>query len=192
MKIEHLLLALLIAMWAVVLLIMVYPEVEGAGGAVHPQYSTMRQGGSGLDRHGDLMWANWAFGALAIVFFVALIGLGARTGGRLRGLRTPLFVSGIVYLAAWTWLVAAYEGYMRDGVRTLFLALPLPSAVMIYVLLPVSLVFTLLYVRGFSRWVLSDEDLASYERLLAEREAHGSTPADADRGEDQTSTSEDG
>jgi hypothetical protein len=58
---------------------------------------------------------------------------------------------------------------MTTESHTLFLALPAPSAIMLYVLLPVTALLTAFYVIGFQRWILTEDDLAEYERLLADR-----------------------
>ncbi len=62
-----------------------------------------------------------------------------------------------------------YHGTMQDGGGAFILAFPIPSAILLYVLWPLMGLFTLCFVIGFRRWVLSDDDLAAFERLAAKR-----------------------
>jgi hypothetical protein len=40
---------------------------------------------------------------------------------------------------------------------------------MLYGFFPVTILFNLLYVIGFNRWILTEEDYQEYKRLVAER-----------------------
>jgi hypothetical protein len=96
------------------------------------------------------------------------MAFGTRRGAPRQASARWLVVGLCAFLAAWTVLVLAYRTYMLEGPVRLFLGFPLPTAIMLYVLFPASLIFTVAYVAGFRRWVLSEDDEASYERLLAE------------------------
>jgi len=171
MKLEKTLLALLVMMWIVAIITTLMPEIEGARGTAHPDFVSMSHGGSGVDRHAQVLWMNWAFGMLTILIFAILLAFGSRKRESLRGLGRWLVITTIGCLGAWTWLVVSYQRYMTEDTHALVFALPAPSAVMLYVLLPISVLFNIFYVVGFKRWILSDEDLADYERLLAARKA---------------------
>ncbi len=166
MKLDRLLLGIIGALCVVTLAVLLLPEAAGALGVDHPVYANMRHGGSGVDRHGSLLWAGWAFGALGIVLYVALMAFGTRAGAHRRAIARWLILGLGAYLAAWSWLVLAYDSQMSPGTGGLFLGFPAPTAIMLYVLFPVSLVFAAVYVVGFGRWVWSEEDEAAYERLL--------------------------
>jgi Na+/proline symporter len=107
-KLDRVLLAILVALWVVTLGIMVIPEPHGSLGAAHPDLAGMRQGGSGLERHGPVLWAGWAFGAVGIVFYVALMAFGTRRGAPRRASARWLVVGLCTFLGAWTWLVAGH------------------------------------------------------------------------------------
>lgn len=169
MKLEKILFTLLIAMWIVTVITIQIPEVDGSRGTEHPTFANMSHGGSGIDRHAKVLWLNWAFGILTILILAVLIAFGARKKTALRGLERWLVMATIGCLFTWTWLVLSYRRYMTEDSHTLFVALPPPSAIMLYVLLPISVLFSIFYVVGFKRWILSDEDLADYEHLLARR-----------------------
>ena len=182
MRIDRALLVLIIALWVVTVWTFLTPEPDGALGAPHPEIAAMRSGGAGLERHGPVLFLGWASGAIGIVFYVALMAFGTRGGERRRGIAPWLLAGLVAFLVVWTGLVLAYGSYMRDGPGVLVLGVPVPTAIMLYVLFPTSLVFTLIYVVGFDRWVLTPDDEAAYERLLAERDAARRRSSDDGRG----------
>ncbi len=168
MKLERIVFALVLAISAVVLVTMLVPEGEHAQGLEHPSFATMRHGGSGVARHAGILWLGGAFGGLAITLFVALMAFGTRRGDSLRGLGPKLILGLVAYLAAWSWLVFAYRGYMNEPDHSLVLGFPLPTAIMLFVLWPVSIVFNLVFVVGVKHWVLSDQDHERYQQLVAQ------------------------
>ncbi len=167
MQLDKILFASILLMCAAVALATLLPPAEGAGSGAHPELASMRHGGSGLERHGGRLWAGWLFGTAMILMFVALIAFGARRHAR--DFRGWLIGGTALVLAAWTWVIAAYRGYLADPDPELYLALPAPTAIMAYVFLPLTLIFILCFVLGFKRWVLSDEDLEQYQRLIEAR-----------------------
>ncbi len=168
MRLDRLLLAIVVALWVVTLGTLLIPETAGELGAAHPDFAGMRHGGSGLERHAVVLWAGWAFGGVGIVFYVALMAFGTRRGAARRASTRWLVFGLCAFLAAWTGLVVAYRTYLLEGPGRLFLGFPLPTAIMLYLLFPASLILTAVYVGGFRRWVLSEDDEAAYDRLLAE------------------------
>jgi len=149
---------------------MLAPEPAAARGVDHPIHSNMKHGGSGEARHAGVLLLNWGFGVLSLLVFATLIAIGASKRGSLRGLGPWLWLTTIGCVIAWTYLVLSYRQYMTEASHSLFLALPAPSAVMLYLFLPTAALLTLFYVIGFKRWILTDEDFATYEGLLAERQ----------------------
>ena len=108
------------------------------------------------------------------------MAFGGRQKERLRGgLGWRLLAVATATVTAWTGIVIAYHNAMDRPDAPLFLALPLPTAIMLYLFLPISLTSMLCFVLGFKRWVLTDEDLERYEQLLA---AKRQREEDADRG----------
>jgi uncharacterized membrane protein YhaH (DUF805 family) len=169
MKLYTPLLALLIAICALAAASMLLPESDGARGSDHPEYSNMKHGGAGFEKHADRLWLNWAFGVLTLLVFVTLIAIGARKGRDLRGLGWWLASTAVGSIVAWSALVLSYSRYMTAQSPTLFLAMPGPSAIMLYGLLPVTALLTAFYVVGFHRWILTEEALSEYDRMLEEK-----------------------
>jgi hypothetical protein len=179
-------LLIVIAMWVVVIGVMMLPEVEGGYGVDHSEFPTMKYGGSGSDRHADVLWYGWAFGALIFLLVVSMVALGAAKMERLRGFGPWLLLEAVALIGAWTWLVVAYRDYLTEDVHALYLGFPAPTAIMFYVLLPCMVVFNLVLVGGYKRWMLSDSDFAEYERLFAERSG---SDAGGDPGADHNAAS---
>ncbi len=174
MGLDKVLFAAVLALCAVVVLIAFLPDA-GVGGVAHPEHPTMRHSGSG-ERHavppeagkrGTVLWAGWLFGVAIFGVFASLIAFGARH--RIRDFRPWLVLTTVAVIGAWTWVVFAYRDYLGDPAPALYGALPAPTAVMIYLFWPLGGVFVLLFVLGFRRWVLSDDDVATYRRLLGDR-----------------------
>ena len=155
---------------------MLAPEPAAARGVDHPVHSSMRHGGSGEARHAGPLWLNWGFGVLSILVIATLIAIGTSKGGSLRGLGPWLWLTTIACVLAWTYVVLSYRVYMSETSHSLFLALPPPSAAMLYLLLPAAALLTISYVVGFKRWILTEEDLATYESLLADRKRQEEDP----------------
>lgn len=167
MKWDRLLFGVFLALGLVVaLLIVAVPESDGELGERHPQFTSMDRGGSG-ERHRGLLGWGYVLGALSIVSFSSFAALGAsRRSGSLRGLGRHLLWGTGLFLAVWTLVMLAYRDYLDDETRRLFLYFPLVSALMVYLLYPVSTLYNIFFVVGFKRWVLTEDDHRSYRRLV--------------------------
>ncbi len=171
MKLDRLLFGAILVLCAVVALIAFLPDA-GVGGVAHPDHPTMRHSGAG-ERHAvspeagkrnHPLWVGWLFGVAIFGVFAALIAFGAQH--RIRDFRPWLVLAVAAVTGAWTWVVFAYRGYQGDPEPTLYLALPAPTAIMVYLFWPLGGVFVLFFVLGFRRWVLSDDDFETYQRLV--------------------------
>ena len=149
----------------------VIPAADGVGGHPHDVHMSMRQAGSGPDRHEGLLGVGWAFGMLSIFIFVLLIGFGCRRGDGFRGLARPLVAAFCVYVGVFTWMMVAYADYMVAPGGPLILGFPLPSAIMLYLLYPVTAILNLYFVVGYRRWVLTGDDEARYVELVERHKA---------------------
>lgn len=175
MKLEHLVFVLLLLYGALLVAAFLTPPPDGSHGAAHPDFATMLTGGD-PQRHAPTLWLGWGVGLTQILLTSAMIALGMRRpgdgfAGDLRGLGKPLMGGTLLYAVVWTFLILTYQGSMDGGSGTLYLALPAPTAVMIYLLWPVPLVFAAFFVFGFRRWVLSEEDQEAFARIVARRQA---------------------
>ena len=188
MKLPWLLFALLLGMCAVVaaaFLIEEVPSIEkpaetGQGtvkeylghGFTHAEFETMNAAGPGAERHEKVLWLAWAFGMLEIVFFLTCLAFGGRKAGKVGPLARPIVIGGVVYAAVFTLMVLSYRGYMNEDTHALFLGFPQPTAWMLYGLWVFPFFFLLLYIFIFDRWTFTDEDLARFHEILAQRRAN--------------------
>ena len=187
MNLSHLLFVILLAMCGIVATAFVIGEsptkeiVSSETGAVtvatlghgipHPRYQTMLAGGDGADRHRQILWIGWAFGISQVALFVGLMAFGGQKNRRLGPLRIPLAIGGVVYVIAFTGMVYTYQSYMLDDSHTMFLALPIPTAWMLYGVWPVPLIFVVLFMFTFDKWTFRDDDMVRFKEILAEKNA---------------------
>lgn len=127
---------------------------------------TMLQGTPGVERQSGVRWWGMAFGVLEIAFFVGCLMISLRPVlGRMR-----IFVFlGALHVAAFVMMFIADYYYSIGELRMLVLGFPLPTALMIYGVGGIPLVFTLLYVFWFDRLILTPDDLAKLDRIVQEQ-----------------------
>ncbi len=162
MKPDRIVFSAVLVMCSVVAATALLPH--GGGMVEHPEHATMRHGPAPAGQGSAELWLGWLFGVAIMGVFVTLIAFGARR--RLRRLAPWLMTLTAAVAAAWTWVIVAYRDYLDDPEPALYLALPAPTAIMAYVFLPLTLMFVLFFVLGFRRFVLSEEDLETFESLL--------------------------
>jgi len=156
-------------LFVVVVAILLTPEPAGVAGAQHERFATMSVGGDGPARHDGVYWLGCAFAALTLCLASALMALGVERDGSLRGIARPLIACLGINVLIWVWLAASYVGYANGESSRWFLALPAPTAILVYVLYPATSLFNLLYVVGYRRFVLSASDVEAYQRLVERR-----------------------
>jgi hypothetical protein len=109
---------------------------------------------------------RWVAALTVTTFPVALIALGAARGGKLNGLLGPLLALWIVLAGSFVTLLAL-PGGGPDSV----LGLPLGTALMLFVLVPVPFILVCwVYAAHFSSFTLRDEDLERLRRLRKREE----------------------
>ncbi|HIG30520.1 MAG TPA: hypothetical protein EYQ50_23075 [Verrucomicrobiales bacterium] len=139
-------------------------------GMTHPQFETMKIGGSGEARHGRILWLGWAFGLIQICFFVALLALGSNSSKAQPSILKPLGVGFLLYAGVFTLMIASYHHFMLSDSKDLILGLPRPTAWMIYGLWTAPVWFIGLYISTFKRLIWSDNDQKQFNRILEMRE----------------------
>ena len=126
MRIPVAIFAVLVALCAVVLVLALLEEPADSRGIDHPEYQTMRQGGS-TDRHDSILFWGWLYGTLSIVLFVGLMALGLRRGGKLPAGSGPALLAGLVLFAfVFAMLVLSYRAYVapRRGADVVLVVSP--------------------------------------------------------------------
>ncbi len=154
--------------------ILLAPGAEIAEHVPHPRVGAMFAGGDGAARHDSTLALGWVFGTLQLLFFAALMALGVRKKGSLRGFLPTLGFCTGVQLVLWTSIVLTYRSYAAGSESVLILGMHASTALVMLGFWPLSAIYTVAFVAGFDRWVLTPEDEAEYERLLAARGRSGS------------------
>ncbi len=165
--------ALLLAMCAVVLFAATLDEVPSQRGMVHPDYSTMQQGGAPEAHHASILWLGWSYGALAIAFFIGLIDVSLAKGGATgpASARRVVWIAGAVLELIFLGLVLSYRYFMLDPLQNSVLFFPKPTAWMMYGIWGFPLLFVLLYIFKFNSWVLTPQQEADFANLEAAKDA---------------------
>ena len=184
MSFDKTLFVLILAIAVIVTAIALSPALDGEGGSPHPSYASMRQGRAAEAISARHLALGWALGASVLAAVGTFVAFGARRRGRLRGLGPPLAAATLACVGVWTWLVIAYRGFAA-GETILWLGFPHPTALMLFVLWPLSATFAVLYSLGYERWVLTDEDRRRYEKLVAERPEAMASPCSEQPGDDE-------
>lgn len=160
----RLLLGLLVAMCVVFGVVVVIGEAEPSHGVPHPDFpGTMLAGGAAALGPGPIRWLGLALGLVEVAFFVGCLMLAMR---RLEGKTRIFLMMGAAYALAFAAMVVADHYYVTGASRTIVLGFPLPTALMVYGVGGVPVLFCLLYVVQFDRWILTPDDMARFERLV--------------------------
>lgn len=159
--------ALLAAMWVLILLIALTPEVAGGHGAVHSRFSQMDQGGAGLGRHEPVFATAWLLGVVMIAIFVCLLAWQTKAGRR----PWPFFlIGGVLFEAVFSMMCWAYWRSLADPLEASFWgSFPVPVAWLVYGIWLVPGFFITIYVVRFDDWILPKQSMRHFEEILKTR-----------------------
>jgi hypothetical protein len=144
------------------------PELGLTRGQVHAQFATMRQGGA--PHSTAVIWLGWAFGIIAQILVFSLFSLGTARQNKLRGLGKPFVLIFTLTAAVWTGIVVTYQDYIGNPDPALLFGIPLPTALVIFVMPLAMLLVPILFVVRFPKSILTEEDLEKYKQLLDDQE----------------------
>ena len=169
MKLHWLLFGLLLALCLVVIGLFTLDEIPPGqtAGYAHDRFPEMDQGGPGQRRHAPLMALAWCFAALQTTFLVVCLALGVTPGARRRRLALPLAVGGVLFVAVVTMIFLSYQQYLVEETHALVLSLPETTAWYLYGFWPFQFFFVVLYVAVFSQTIVSADDRAAFQAILA-------------------------
>lgn len=167
MKHAFFLLAILLALCLTIALVFVIEEPENAHGFKHATFQqAMLQGGSGIERHATARWLGLVYGTLQIIFIVSCLLFGVPKATKAK---VTLICCGGAVVSVFGLLVITDYFYVRSEAPMFLLGFPLPTAVMLYGIWGVPLIFVLFFVIRFDQWILKPEELERFETLLAEK-----------------------
>ena len=155
-----------LALAGVIAIAFFVPELLQSQDHTHPLYSSMQRGG---DPSGaSVTWLGWAFGIVATFLIFCAFALGAQRDGSLRGLGWPIAAVFLATIAAWSAVIVAYRYFIEDTDQSLLFGFPLPTGLMIFVMLPTMFLINIVFVIWFPRSILTKDDLDKFERLVGE------------------------
>jgi hypothetical protein len=140
-------------------------------GQPHPEFGTLLVGGPGAERVDAVFGLAVLFGALQIALFVCCMLLGVRRNGRTGPAGRFIVAGGVVYLLAYAGLMYAYRGYIEGGSLEAFWSFPEPTAWMLYALAPAPLLFLLIFVLGFRRFIWDEDSEQALKQIVADKRA---------------------
>ncbi|NWG47283.1 MAG: hypothetical protein HXY25_12160 [Alphaproteobacteria bacterium] len=164
-----LVLALLLGIAGLLAMALLTPEIAGSAGAGPPEIAGMRIGGDGAARWEPIAFAGFLLQCLTIGFVGLLVVMSVPRRLRSKGFWAGLLLYAGLALFVWIQINTSYRHYLQSSETSFFLGFPTPSAWMIYGVWSSALILVGLYVFGFRRFVLTREDEARFEALLAER-----------------------
>ena len=169
MRTHAFLFSLLLAMCFVVGGTLLIPEKENSHGVAHTRFvaaTALQEGGPGQQRHGHLRVLGAVFGMLQAVFITTALTLGVLDRRRRFW---PFLIGGCIFAILFAMIVYTDGAYARGESRQLVLSFPLPTALMLYGVASVPLLFMILYVVKFDSWILTDEDLQRFHQLVRQK-----------------------
>lgn len=166
MRLIGVILGLLLGILALLGTLLAMGGVEGAG--AHPSIEGMSVGGDGLARLGGAGWMIFLLQTLTLLLIYALIALGVPARHRSRRFWILLGIGCAISLAVWWGMYGTYRHYLETGDVRMLLGFPLPTTLMLFGVFLGGSLLCGLYIWGFRRFVLTDEDEAAYEALRAQ------------------------
>jgi len=136
--------------------VLVRQEPANGHGLPHPRFATIDRGGPAA-RHDDLMWAGWLYGVLQLALFVSLLLIGLRRGSTGAGM---IRIIGAAVIAAFTIMMLVYQKHMHTSAAAMILGYPVSTALMLFLFWPLPVLFVVLYIIKFDRWIADPDKIA--------------------------------
>ncbi|TNF82102.1 MAG: hypothetical protein EP301_12010 [Gammaproteobacteria bacterium] len=167
MRLIHLILLLLLAIFALLVSLLLSGNPEGATGMPHGQFTAMTVGGDGLARLGGMGWAICAIQVLTILLIHCLVALGINERHRSSAFWMLLGSSAVISLVIWMGMYLSYIRFLETGGAMMVLGYPLPTALAMFGVFLGGSYLCVIYIWGFRRFIYPEEDEAAYEALRA-------------------------
>ena len=160
---------ILIALWLVLVTVMLSPEPKNSYEVAHPHFTEMDQGGgSGLERHGSILFLGFLFGSLVISLLVSLLAFGAGTRGRNRFKPWIFLVGGLLFVGVFTMMCLAYRESLEVPEIAFIGPFPAATSWLVFGIWLFPLYFVRIYVLMFDRWFMTPQDLEMFNQLVVQ------------------------
>lgn len=178
-RIPAILLAALLALWGVVIYATVSPDDVYPGAVTHPQQSEMHVAGPAAEYDARMIAAGTAAGVLVISVLLLCLLLGSGKNGASPQFVGIVVVVGSLLLGVFLAMTSAMGEYIRSPSPNLIGGFPVPTAWMVFGVWLTPVLFLVVYVAGFRRWVMTEDDQRRLETLVAQRQAADETTIEA-------------
>lgn len=165
------LLAALVALWGVVLFAVVSPDDVYPGAVKHPQHKAMHVAGPAADFDGRILGAGTIAGVLIISIFLLCLLLGSGKNGATPQFVALVVVAGSLLIGVFVTMSSTIRDYLTSGSPEIVGGFPIPTAWMVIGISMTPMLFLLIYVAGFRRWVMTEDDRKQLETLVAQQKA---------------------
>ncbi len=168
MRLIHLVALILYTMLGLLAWLLLLPEPDLATGVTHAQFPGMNAGGDGRHRLGAATVPIFGIGALTMLLMALLPALGVQPRHRDRvfaGLLVLVIGAGQI---VWWFMFTGYLDFHATGEPRYTLGFPAATSWMLFGVWLAGALLCFIYVIGFRRFVLTEEDEAAYEALRAE------------------------
>ena len=165
------LLAALVALWGVVIFAVVSPDDVYPGAVTHPQHKAMHVAGPAADFDGRILGAGTITGVLIISIFLLCLLLGSGKNGAKPQFVALVVVAGSLLIGVFLKMSSTIRDYLALPSPEIVGGFPIPTAWMVFGISMTPMLFLLIYVAGFRRWVMTEDDRKQLETLVAQQKA---------------------
>lgn len=173
-KLPAMLLAILVALWGVVLLAVSRVDDPYSAAKVHSEHRQMLVAGDLAQRDAEMTGLSAVFGGLIISFYLTCLLLGAGRNGTGAVFRTVVILAGTLLGSCFLVMTFSVDAFLSAPTPRLVGDFPLPTAWMVYGVWICPVIFLAIYVFGFRSCVMTDDDKKRLEAIVAEKA--GSSP----------------
>lgn len=171
-KVPAILLAVLLALWGVIFYAVMSPPQNYPGAGTHPGQSEMHVAGSAAEFDAGMIVAGAVAGVLMICVLLLCLLLGTGKNGANRKFLGLVAVSSCPLIVAFLAVTCSFQSYLTDPSPPLFAGFPIPTAWMVYGISLSPLIFLVIYIGGFHRWVMTASDQQRLDELVASGKQH--------------------
>ena len=169
---------LLIAFWAVLLVILLTPEASNGHGVPHSKFKAMDHGGDGAARHEFLLLSGWMLGSVLIAIFVSLLAWGTVSQPCESGATRPshstkfdlrwfiFLIGGLAYEGVFGMMCLAYRNSLTEPDVVFLGPFPAGLAWLLFGVWWMPVFFVVVYSVFFDRWIMPPQSVQRFEELI--------------------------
>ncbi len=143
---------------------------------LHPDAISVLQSTGGLAERPEAIWLGYGMGLLILALMATCVWIGLRKQDAGTPLSRLIMIGFVAYAVVFTAMTITYAAYTRSPSEAAFFGgFPPPTAWMLYGMWHFPLLLVVLYMVRFDRWVLTEQDLQRFRKLVEENRRQGGT-----------------